>query len=95
MLGPPSACSFLFAFQWPLPPLPSSTNVLFEWPQKKDILTKFTSIAPVHSRVGRGKKIASFLIDKVKLLDLHKQKPKLGCHPLAELFQRDLQNQSR
>ena len=54
--------------------------------EEKDILTKFTIIAPVHSCVGRGKKIAFFLIDQVKLLDLHKQKPKLGCHSLAELF---------
>ena len=25
-------------------------------------------------------------VHKVKLLDLHKQKPKFGCRPLAELF---------
>ena len=43
-------------------------------------------MAPVHSRVSRGKKITLSLTDKVKLLDLHKQKPKLGCHPLGELF---------
>ena len=43
-------------------------------------------MAPVHSRVSRGKKITLSLTDKVKLLDFHKQKPKLGCHPLAELF---------
>ena len=43
-------------------------------------------MAPVHSRVCRGKKITLFLTDKVKLLNLHKQKPKLGCRPLAELF---------
>ena len=43
-------------------------------------------MAPVHSRVSRGKKITLSLTDKVKLLDLHKQKPKLGCRPLAELF---------
>ena len=30
-LPPPSPCLLLFAFQWP-PILPSSTNVLFEWP---------------------------------------------------------------
>ena len=54
--------------------------------EEKDILTKFTTMAPVQSRVSRGKKITLSLTDKVKLLDLHKQKPKLGCHPLAELF---------
>ena len=43
-------------------------------------------MAPVHLRVCRGKKITLFLTDKVKLLNLHKQKPKLGCRPLAELF---------
>ena len=43
-------------------------------------------MAPVHSRVCRGKKITLFLTDKVKLLHLHKQKPKIGCRPLAELF---------
>ena len=32
------------------------------------------------------KKITLSLTDKVKLLDLYKQKPKLGCRPLAELF---------
>ena len=43
-------------------------------------------MAPVHSRVSRGKKIALSLTDKVKLLDLYKQKPKLGCRLLVELF---------
>ena len=43
-------------------------------------------MAPVHSRVSRGKKMTLSLNEKVKLLDLHKQKPKLGCRPLAELF---------
>ena len=43
-------------------------------------------MAPVHSLVNRGKKITLFLTDKVKLLDLSKQKPNLGCRPLAELF---------
>ena len=43
-------------------------------------------MTPVHSRVSRGKKITLSLTDKVKLLDLHKQKPKLGCRLLAELF---------
>ena len=43
-------------------------------------------MAPVHSRVSCGKNIMFSLTDKVKLLDLHKQKPKLGCRPLAELF---------
>ena len=43
-------------------------------------------MAPMHSRVSRGKKISLSLNVKVKLLDLHKQKPKLGCHPLAQLF---------
>ena len=41
-------------------------------------------MAPVHSRVSCGKKITLSLTDKVKLLDLHKQKPKLGCRSLAE-----------
>ena len=43
-------------------------------------------MAAVHSRMRRGKKITLSPTDKVKLLDLHKQKPKFGCHPLAELF---------
>ena len=43
-------------------------------------------MAPVHSRLSRGKKITLSLTDKMKFLDLHKQKPKLGCRPLAELF---------
>ena len=43
-------------------------------------------MAPVHSLVSRGKKITLSLTDKVKLLDLSKQKPNLGCRPLAELF---------
>ena len=45
-------------------------------------------MAPVHSRVIYGKKITHFLTDKVKLRDLHKQKPKLGCRLLAELFKK-------
>ena len=33
------------------------------------------------------KKILLSIAEKVKLLDdLHKQKPKLGCHPSAELY---------
>ena len=40
----------------------------------------------MHSSVSRGKKITLSLTDKVKLLDLKKQKPKLGCRPLSELF---------
>ena len=36
--------------------------------------SKFTAIAPVHLRVSRGKKITLSLSDKVKLLDLRKQK---------------------
>ena len=43
-------------------------------------------MVPVHSRVSCGKKIMLSLTDMVKLLDLHKQKPELGCCPLAELF---------
>ena len=43
-------------------------------------------MTPGHSRVSCGKQITLSLTDKVKLLDLHKQKPKLGCRPLAELF---------
>ena len=43
-------------------------------------------MAPVHSRVSCGKKITLPLTDKVKLLDLNKQKPKLVCRQLAELF---------
>ena len=54
--------------------------------EEKDILTRFTTTAPVHAGVSRGKNITLSLTDKVKLLDLHKQKPKLGCRPLAELF---------
>ena len=42
-------------------------------------------MAPAHSHVSRSKKITLSLTDKVKLLDLYKQKPTLGC-PLAELF---------
>ena len=44
-------------------------------------------MVPAHSHVSRGKKITLSLTDKVKLLDLCKQKPKLGC-PLAELFKK-------
>ena len=40
----------------------------------------------MHSRVSRGKNISLSLSDKVNILDLHKQKPKLGCRPLPELF---------
>ena len=36
--------------------------------------------------MSSGKKITLSLNDKVKLLDLHIQKPKLGCRTLAELF---------
>ena len=43
-------------------------------------------MAPVHSRVSRGKKIMLSLTEKMKLLDLHKEKPKLRCLPLAGLF---------
>ena len=71
----------------------SSKFWLFIWNRAKDkeendILTKFTTIVPVHSRVSHGKKIMLSLTDKGKLLDLHKQKPKLGCRPLAELFKK-------
>ena len=52
-------------------------------------------MTPVHSRVSRGKKITLSLTDKVKLLDLHKQKPKLGCHPLAKLFKNFKGNMKR
>ena len=55
--------------------------------ENKNILTKFTTTAPAHSHVSRGKKITLSLTDKVKLLDLCKQKPKLDC-PLAELFKK-------
>ena len=41
---------------------------------------------PVHSPVSRGKKIILSQNDKVKIHDLLKQKPKLGCRPLAERF---------
>ena len=54
--------------------------------KEKDILTKFTTMTPVHSRVTCNKKITFSLTDKVKLLDLHKQNPKRSCYPLAELF---------
>ena len=40
----------------------------------------------MHSCVSRGKKITLSLTNKVKLLDLHKQKPKLGCRQLGERF---------
>ena len=43
-------------------------------------------MAPVHLRVSRGKKNLLSVTEKVKLLYLHKQKPKLGSRPLAELF---------
>ena len=43
-------------------------------------------MAPVHSRVSSGKKIKLSLTGQLKLLDLRKQKPKLGCRPLAKLF---------
>ena len=36
--------------------------------EDKDILTKFTTMAPVHSCVSRGNKITLSLTDKVKLL---------------------------
>ena len=42
-------------------------------------------MAPVHSRVSRGKKIMLSLTDKVKLLDLQKE-AKFCCLPLAVLF---------
>ena len=45
-------------------------------------------MAPVHSHVSRGKKITLFLTDKMKLLDLNKQKPKLGYLALTELFKK-------
>ena len=45
-------------------------------------------MVPVHSRVSCGKKIMLSLTDMMKLLDLHKQKPELGCRPLAELFKK-------
>ena len=44
----------------------SNINVPFD--------SKFTAIAPVHLCVSRGKKITLSLSDKVKLLDLRKQK---------------------
>ena len=53
---------------------------------KKDILTKLIAMAPVQSRVSRGKNITISLTDKMRLLDLHKQKLRFGCRPLAELF---------
>ena len=40
------------------------------------------------ARVSHGKKITLSLIDKVKLLDLHKQKPKLGDRLLVEHFKK-------
>ena len=36
--------------------------------EEKDVITKFTTMAPVHSRVSRVKKITLSLTDKVKLL---------------------------
>ena len=43
-------------------------------------------MALVHVRVSRGKKITFSLIDKVKHLDLLKEKPKFGCLLLAEIL---------
>ena len=43
-------------------------------------------MAPVHSRVSRGKKITLSLTEKMKLLDLQKEKAKFRCLPLAVLF---------
>ena len=43
-------------------------------------------MARVHSCVSHGKTVTLSLTDKLKLLDLRKQKPKLICLPLAELF---------
>ena len=54
--------------------------------EEKAILTRFTTMALVHVRVSRGKKITFSLTDKVKHLDLLKQKPKFGCLPLAEIL---------
>ena len=54
--------------------------------QEKDILTKFTAMVPVHKSDSRVKKITLSLTDKVNLLNLHKQKPKLVCRQLAEIF---------
>ena len=45
---------------------------------------------PVHSPMSRGKKIILSLNDKMKILDLLKQKPKLGCRSLAERFKEGL-----
>ena len=39
----------------------------------------------MHLRVSRSKNITLSLTNKVKLLNLHKQKPKPSCRPLAEL----------
>ena len=36
--------------------------------------------------MSRGKKITLSLTNKVKLLDLHKLKPKIGCRQLGERF---------
>ena len=43
-------------------------------------------MAPVHSRVSRGKKITLSLTAKVNLLDLHKKTPKFRCHHIAQIF---------
>ena len=43
-------------------------------------------MTPVYTSVSRGKKITFSLTNKVKILDLRKQKPKFGCRPLPELF---------
>ena len=50
------------------------------------MLTKFTTMAPVHSRVSRSKKIMLSLTGKVKLLDLHKKTPKFRCRHIAQIF---------
>ena len=43
-------------------------------------------MVPVHKSDSRVKKITLSLTDKVNLLNLHKQKPKLVCRQLAEIF---------
>ena len=54
MLWPPSPCLLLFAFQCPLP---SSRNVLFEWPHKRRYSFKVTKYWLINWRIFRRNKI--------------------------------------
>ena len=78
MLGAPSSpCSFLFAFQWP-PPLPSSTNGLFEWPLSMNL-----SEAACRSFLWKSYSL-KFCNIRWKVVDLQIFKKKLqhNCFPI-------------